>query len=126
MTLLTAPKYFKLKETKPGTVLVNRGRLTKEDVSQKFGNRQFYFYDEEDRTLKCLSGGSLNYIVDLHDINKSKEVKITYLGMDTVENGKFAGNEAHQFEVELLGEDTPSSSIPTPETTEATSMDDLA
>lgn len=105
MTLLTAPKYFKLKETKPGTVLVESGRLQKEDVSEKFGNRQFYFYDNADSQLKCLSGGSLNYIVDMHSIDKSKEVKITYAGTQMVENGKFAGNEAHQFEVELLSED---------------------
>ncbi len=126
--LLSAPKYFKLKETAPGTVLVHRGRLQKEDISQKYGNRQFYFYDEEDRKLKCLSGGSLNYIMDLYEIDKTKEVKITYMGMDTVENGKFAGNEAHQFEMELVGEDDEA---PVTETAEApaentnSSLDDL-
>lgn len=103
MTLLTAPTYFKLKETKPGTVLVERGTLVKEDMSKKYQNvRQFYFQDDADNKLKCLTGGSLAYVVDLHEIDSSKVVKVTYNGTEEIENGKFAGNEAHQFAVELL------------------------
>ena len=105
-TLLQAPKYFKLQETEPGTVLVRKGTLVKEDVSVRFGNRQFYFFDQDDRKLKCLSGGSLAYIIDLHELDKTKLVKITYAGMSKVENGKFAGKDSHQFEVELVGEES--------------------
>lgn len=99
--LLSAPKYFNLKETNPGTVLVENGVLVKEDISEKYGNRQFYFMDKADGQLKCLSGGSLNYVVDLHNLQETKmAVKITYDGMTTLESGKYAGKEAHQFKVE--------------------------
>tara|TARA_R110002153_G_scaffold239735_1_gene394196 strand:- start:1284 stop:1652 length:369 start_codon:yes stop_codon:yes gene_type:complete len=109
MALLSAPTYFKLKETKPGTVLVTSGTLVKEDESTKYkGVRQFYFQDSEDSKLKCLTGGSLAYVIDLHDIDKNKVVKITYGGTQKIENGKFSGNEAHQFEVDLLEDNTPS------------------
>lgn len=108
MSLLSAPTYFKLKETKPGTVLVQSGTLIKEDESKKYhGVRQFYFQDSADRKLKCLTGGSLAYVIDLHDIDKNKVVKITYAGMQSIENGKFEGSSAHQFEVELLEDNTP-------------------
>lgn len=128
--LLQAPTYFKLKETKPGTVLIHRGVLKKEDISQRYGNRQFYFYDHHDGKLKCLSGGSLNYIIDLHNIDGSMELKVTYLGMEQVENGKFAGNDAHQFEVELLNEEASSEKVagesaPQTEVSESTNPDDL-
>ena len=103
MTLLSAPTYFNLKKTKLGTVLVERGTLVKEDMSTKYQNvRQFYFQDDADNKLKCLTGGSLAYIVDLHNIDSSKVVKISYNGTEVVQNGIFEGKEAHQFIVELL------------------------
>lgn len=132
--LLQAPTFFKLAETKPGTVLVERGVLKKEDVSERFGNRQFYFHDKGDGKLKCLSGGSLAYLIDLHGINDHMELKIVYAGTETVENGKFAGKEAHQFEVELLNEgeldaakikEVQDNMEEKSETTEATSLDSL-
>ena len=108
MALLSAPTYFNLKETKPGTVLITSGVLVKEDMSTKYDNcRQFYFQDSDNK-LKCLTGGSLAYIIDLHSIDKNKVVKITYDGSEKVSNGKFAGKSAHQFEVDLLEDNTPS------------------
>lgn len=99
--LLSAPKYFNLKETEKGTVLVHKGILVKEDVGETYGNRQFYFMDKADGQLKCLSGGSLNYIVDLHKLGETKlEVKITYNGAKKLEDGKYKGKTAHQFIVE--------------------------
>lgn len=105
MGLLQAPTYFNLKETNKGTVLVESGRLVKEDVSKQYGNRQFYFEDSADSKLKCLSGGSLAYIVDLHSLGKQDEVKITYNGTEEITNGKFAGKSSHQFLVEKLNDD---------------------
>lgn len=103
--LLSAPQYFNLKETDKGTVLVERAKLVKEDVSERFGNRQFYFMDQ-DKKLKCLSGGQLAYVIDTHNIGDGKkEVKITYDGTVKLENGKYKGEESHQFLVELLNED---------------------
>jgi hypothetical protein len=103
--LLTAPKYFKLKETKIGTVLVEDGVFVKEETSKKYGNPQYYFMDRADRKLKCLSGGQIGYIMDTHNIYDYKDgIKITYAGMEKIENGDFKGSEAHQFEIELLGE----------------------
>jgi hypothetical protein len=105
-TLLTAPVYFKLKETEKGTVLVEDGIWKKEEISEKYGNRQHYFMDSSDEKLKCISGGSANFIIDNHNLTEGQRVKITYDGTETIENGKFAGNNAHQFKFELL-EDAP-------------------
>ena len=103
--LLSAPVYFNYKEINKGTVLVNRGKLVKEDISERFGNRQFFFMDE-DKKLKCVNGGQIAYIVDQHNLaDGKKEVKITYDGKVKLENGKYAGKEANQFLVELVNED---------------------
>jgi len=103
--LLTAPKYFNLKETEKGTVLVEKGFLVREDIGERYGNRQFYFQDEVREQLVCLSGGSLAYIIDTYNLNKTKKVKISYDGTKNLESGKFKGKESHQFKVELV-EDT--------------------
>jgi len=123
--LLSAPKYFNLKETEKGTVLVNRGVLVKEDMSEKYDNvRQFYFQDLDDNNaLKCLNGGQLSYIVDLHNIDKSKEVKIVYNGTTEIQNGKYAGQNAHQFGVELLNADAVATQEPVVETTNADELE---
>ena len=105
MALLTPPKFFKLGELEAGTVLVENGFLQKEEKSERFGNRQFYFFDKADSQLKCLSGGSLAYIVDEYGLDKTTDVKITYNGMSKVENGKFAGKMSHQFKVESMEEE---------------------
>ena len=102
--LLSTPTYFKLKETEPGTVLIEKGVFQKEDISAKYGNRQFYFYDENDSKLKCISGGQFNYIFDMHSIDASKVIKVTYAGEEAIQNGKFAGSSAHQFDVEMVEE----------------------
>lgn len=110
--LLSAPKYFNLKETNPGTVLVTDGVLVKEEISEKYGNRQFFFMDNADGQLKCLSGGSLNYVVDLYNLAETRTpVKITYDGTKKLETGKYKGKEAHQFKVET---DQPVEATPTP------------
>lgn len=103
--LLTAPQFFNLNETEKGTVLVNRGKLVKEDISETYGNRQFYFMDE-DKKLKGLSGGQLAYIVDQYNLGDGKkEVKIVFDGKVKLESGKYAGKSANQFIVELVNED---------------------
>lgn len=103
--LLSAPKFFNLKEIEKGTVLVERGKLVKEDISEKYGNRQFYFMDE-DKQLKCLNGGQLAYIVDQHNLaDGKKEVKITFDGKTKLDSGKYAGKEANQYIIELVNED---------------------
>jgi len=106
MALLTPPKFFKLGELEAGTVLVENGFLQKEAISEKYGNRQFYFFDKSDSQLKCLSGGSLAYIVDEYGLDKNTDVKITYNGMSKVTTGKYAGKESHQFKVESTEDDT--------------------
>lgn len=102
MQLLSAPIYFKLAEVEKGTVLVEDGTWTKEQVSEKYGNLQHYFTDKSDGKLKCISGGSANYLIDTYDLRDGKRVKITYDGTSTMENGKFAGKEAHQFKFEAI------------------------
>lgn len=108
--LLTAPKYFNLTETEKGTVLVKSGALVREDIGERYGNRQFYFQDEENEELVCLSGGSLAYLIDTYNLNKTKKVRITYDGTKELETGKFKGKASHQFKVELL-EDTEASNV---------------
>ena len=120
MGILSAPVYFKLADLKTGklltpkgTVLVHRGRLIKEEVSKKFGNRQFYFKDAADGKVKCVSGGQLAYIIDQHSLDKTKEVKITYMGLETVSKGTMEGKDCHQFEVDLLNEEEDTALDPT-------------
>jgi hypothetical protein len=107
-TLLTAPIYFNLKETTKGTVLVNNGSWVREEMSTRYDNvRQHYFMDEDGK-LKCITGGSANYIIDQHNLTTGQKVKITYDGTAEIQNGKFAGIQAHQFLFEALDDNTTS------------------
>ena len=102
MSLLAAPMYFKLRETKKGTVLVKEGVFRKTEKSQRYGNDQFYFMDRADKKLKCLSGGSLGAIIRNNDLDvnsASKPVEIIYMGEEEMTTGDFKGQKAHQFEV---------------------------
>ena len=129
MQLLTAPVYFKLKETQKGTVLVEDGLWMKEEISEKFGNRQHYFMDKADNKLKCISGGQANYIIDTHNLTQGQRVKITYDGTESISNGKFAGSDAHQFLFELVEEATDVKKEAVAEVTKSNSeesLDDLA
>ena len=106
MSLLSAPKYFKLKETDPGTVLVKEGVYKKTEKSEKYGNDQYYFLDRADKKLKCLSGGSLGAIIRNNDLNvgsSAKPVEIIYQGSEVMDSGDFKGQKAHQFEVNPVG-----------------------
>ena len=132
MSLLAAPMYFKLRETKKGTVLVKEGIFRKSEKSQKYGNLQYYFMDRADKKLKCLSGGSLGAIIKNNDLDvnsTSKPVEIIYLGEETMTTGDFKGQKAHQFEVNPVGwspeeVDTPVSEA-TASNTDSDSLDNL-
>lgn len=134
MSLLAAPKYFKLKETPVDTVLVTEGVYRKTSQSEKYGNDQYYFLDRADKKLKCLSGGVLGAVITNNELNvnaSEKPVQIIYKGVEIMESGKFKGKEAHQFEVnpvgwglEEMGESTETDTAPT--TTDDTNLDDLA
>lgn len=110
MQLLTAPVYFKLKETEKGTVLVNDGVWKKETISEKFGNRQ-HFFEDSDGKLKCISGGSANFIIDTHGLDRGQRVKITYDGTAEIANGKYAGTQAHQFKFGLIEDATAEENV---------------
>lgn len=106
MSLLAAPKYFKLRETAVDTVLVKEGIFRKTEISKKYGNPQYYFLDRADGKLKCLSGGSLGAIIRNNDLDvnpKTKPVEIIYKGEEVMESGDFKGQKAHQFEVNPVG-----------------------
>jgi len=106
MSLLAAPKYFKLRETAVDTVLVKEGIYKKTEISEKYGNPQYYFLDRSDKKLKCLSGGSLGAILKNNDItvnSASKPIEIVYKGEEVMESGDFKGQKAHQFEVNAVG-----------------------
>lgn len=106
MSLLAAPKYFKLRETAVDTVLVKEGVFRKIEKSEKYGNDQYYFFDRADNKLKCLSGGALGAIIRNNDLNvnaKMKPVEIIYKGEETMDSGDFKGQKAHQFEVNPVG-----------------------
>ena len=111
---LTAPTYFNLQKTEKGTVLVTRGLIKEEIISEKFGNKQYLIHDLEDNKMKCLGGGSLVYIVEMHNlVNSGKEISITYDGTVAMESGKFAGKAAHQFIVDLVADTTENIKEPT-------------
>lgn len=106
MSLLAAPKYFKLRETPIDTVLVKEGIYRKTEKSEKYGNDQYYFMDRADKKLKCLSGGALGAIIRNNDLNvdaKNKPVEIIYKGEEVMDSGDFKGQKAHQFEVNPVG-----------------------
>jgi len=101
--LLTAPKFFNLKEIAKNTVLVEDGILVDEKISEKFGNRQFYFMDRADDQLKCIGGNQLAYIVDTHNLgDKTKAVKVTFKGIEKMKTGNFKGKDVNNFAVELI------------------------
>tara|TARA_R110000868_G_C10972634_1_gene770660 strand:- start:36864 stop:37262 length:399 start_codon:yes stop_codon:yes gene_type:complete len=132
MSLLAAPKYFKLKETPVDTVLVTEGIYKKTSQSEKYGNDQYYFLDRADKKLKCLSGGVLGAIIENNELNvdaRNKPVEIIYKGTEIMESGKFAGKEAHQFEVNPVGwglEDDIEDEEATEAPTESQDLNDLA
>jgi hypothetical protein len=106
MSLLAAPKYFKLKETPADTVLVAEGIYRKTEKSEKYGNDQYYFLDLADKKLKCLSGGALGAVIKNNDLDvdsKNKPVQIIYKGSEVMTSGDFKGQNAHQFEVNPVG-----------------------
>jgi hypothetical protein len=134
MSLLAAPKYFKLKETPADTVLVTEGIYRKTSQSEKYGNDQYYFLDRADGKLKCLSGGVLGAIIENNELNvnaKDKPIQIIYKGTEVMTSGKFEGKEAHQFEVNPVGwglEDMDEEEATEAPTTSAddSNLDDLA
>jgi hypothetical protein len=131
MSLLAAPQYFKLRETKKGTVLVKEGVYKKTEKSAKYGNDQFYFLDRADKKLKCLSGGSLGAIINNNDLDvnaSQKPVEIIYMGEETMTTGNYKGQKAHQFEVNPVGwsvEDEPAPTVTTTPDTNSDNLDNL-
>ena len=106
MSLLAAPKYFNLRKTEVDTVLVTEGIFKKTEMSEKYGNPQYYFLDRADKKLKCISGGALGAIIKNNDLSvnaSNKPVQIIYKGEEVMESGDFKGQKAHQFEVNPVG-----------------------
>ena len=98
--------YYKLKETKPGTVLVEG--IYRREFTGKYG--QQYEYENDDGRIVVLSAtGQLRYKMDF--IREGDRVKITYDGQEILQNGLYKGRPAHQLTV-LRDEEFDESSLP--------------
>lgn len=86
--------YYRLNETKPGTVLVEG--IFRREFRGKYGEQ--YEYEADDGRIIVLSAtGQLRYKMDF--IREGDRVKITYEGQEILTNGTYKGRPAHQFTV---------------------------
>jgi hypothetical protein len=89
--------YVNYKETQAGQVLVEGVYLTSRRAG-KFDSLQHHFRKETGDTVVLPSSGILNNLVENH-LSKGDKVRVVYKGKVKLKRGKFAGTEAHDFDV---------------------------
>lgn len=95
---LGLPKYWKLSETEPGTMLVEKGEYLGE-IMGKFG-AQHRFRQVDDGQEVVVGGGSLNWRVEQGHINKGEVFNIIFEGKEKLEKGPYKGKESNNFKIE--------------------------
>jgi putative methionine-R-sulfoxide reductase with GAF domain len=93
-------KYIKASELNSGELAIVAGKYLG-PVASKFGGDNFEFEELETGEVKSLNGTKqLAYLM-----NEKAQVgdicRITYMGMEKLAKGPFAGKETHRFKLEI-------------------------
>jgi hypothetical protein len=93
----SVPKFYKYSEMNKGDVFFERAKFLG-STQGKYGivHKFISLDDQQEHVLN--SSGKLNYLVDSF-LTEGSVCKIVYNGKQTLEKGKMAGKEAHDFEL---------------------------
>ena len=92
-------KYFDFKKTKPNTVLFD-GYYVGQVPNQKYGGVQ-HVWKLKDGSRAVVGAGRLDYLYDDGRWREGDYCRVTFLGQQTLSEGKFKGKPFNDFKVEV-------------------------
>ena len=100
---MTPPKYYNLKETAAGTVLLALGQYVGPSDG-RFG-LQHNFIQHADHQHVVLNGGAIDWRVEQGHIREGEYFDITFEGKGVMEKGNFKGKEVNNYKIEKYSDE---------------------